>query len=98
MEAEDVRAFRSVRSPFGSGHVLFEDTFVDGGDVRGPTCSVDHFAGNAKLAKSSEGGSPNLRSKDDAAAASHFSRRDCGVRLWVDGRRGLPRGLPGAFT
>ena len=77
--SEDVRSFRSACL---SGRVSPAPSLLLTSAMSEARLAVDP-AGNAKLAKSSEGGR-RLRAKDDAAAAAILAV-SCGVRLWVDG-------------
>ena len=84
--SEDVRAFRSacLSGRVSPVHSLLLTAAMSSARV------VSDPAGNAKLAKSSEGGR-RLRAKDDAAAAAILAV-SCGVRLWADGA-GESRGV-----
>ena len=77
--SEDVRAFRSACL---SGRVSPVHSLLLTAAMSEARLAVDP-SGNAKLAKSSEGGR-RLRSKDDAVAAAILAVA-CGVRLWADG-------------
>ena len=77
--SEDVRAFRSACL---GGRVSPAPSLLLTAAMSEARLARDH-SGNAKLAKSSEGGR-RLRAKDDAAAAAILAV-SCGVRLWADG-------------
>ena len=76
--AEDVRAFRSACL---GGSVRPAKSLLLTAAMSEARVSVD-VAGNAKLAKGSEGGR-RTKAKDDAAAAGILAV-SCGVRLWRD--------------
>ena len=77
--SEDVRAFRSACL---GGRVSPAPSLLLTAAMSEARLAVDP-SGNAKLAKSSEGGR-RLRSKDDAVAAAILAVAT-GVRLWADG-------------